>query len=150
MTTAQHDCGKLFSVYLTAMRTFLSRSGRLVALFVTLAMLNASIAMAAYVCPKAERQLAAIAEMAGHAHMAGMHHDAPEKKPAPCVQQHAGNKQAVELATSSADPAPPAVISVQPLTAAPLPVWQRLAAAAALHDHPSHAPPFLRTQRLRI
>ncbi len=134
------------------MKIFVANFGRLIALFVALAMLNSSVAMAAYVCPKAERQLAAMAEMtemAGHEAAAGMDHGQPDEA-SPCMQQHAGNKQAVELSSSPPDPAPPAVISVQPLAATALPAWQRVARSTVLQDYPGHAPPFLRTLRLRI
>lgn len=160
------------------MTILLARFGRFIAAFVTLTMLSSSIAMAGYVCPKAERQAAmlaalmadramadsATADTAHHAqaHASGLHHasdagnsgdagDSSNEHAAktPCVQQHAGNKQALEQAEATPVPALPAVVSMQPLMPA-APAWQRLANAAAPHDYPSHAPPFLRTLRLRI
>lgn len=90
--------------------------------------------------------------MAAHEHVADMqdmHHGAPEQQ-APCVQQHAGNKQALEHAPASPDPALPAIVSMQLVLPVELPAWQTSVVPTALHDYVSQAPPFLRTHRLRI
>ncbi len=125
------------------MRTLVASFGRHIAAFVMLAMLTSSIAMAAYVCPTAR---AGLNDMAMGPHTAAM----DEQMPAHCAERHTGDKQALEQSGSPPELALPLVISVQQLPpAAPLYLHApsvRIAAPSAS----SHAPPFLRTLRLRI
>lgn len=141
------------------MKTLAANFGRFVALLITIAMLGSSMAMAGYVCPKAERQWAELAAKTSHVHGMGTNHvahagDEPdgsrETGKTPCVQQHAGNKLALEHADGTPSAALPAIISVRTLMPAEPPAWQILAARPAQHDHCSQPPPFLSTLRLRI
>lgn len=125
------------------MRTLVAAFGRYIAAFVMLSMLTSGIAMAAYVCPKSP------AGMAG-TEMGEQAQAMDEQMPAHCAERHSGDKQALEQSGSPPELALPLVISVQQLPpAAPLYLHApsvRIAAPSAS----SHAPPFLRTLRLRI
>lgn len=128
------------------MRTLVATFGRFIAAFVMLAMLTSSIAMAAYVCPKVADGTRAMAEMPMDSSMPC----SDEQKPVQCAERHAGDKQALEHSGSVPALALPAIISVQLVSPTSLPTWQMLATRSSPAAFCSHAPPFLRTQRLRI
>lgn len=125
------------------MRTLVATFGRQIAAFVMLAMLTSGIAMAAYVCPKAPAGLAGIAT---GLQTQGM----DDQMPAHCAEHHSGDKQALEQSGSPPVPALPQVVSVQLLPPATPPSWHALSERIAAPAFPAHAPPFLRTLRLRI
>jgi hypothetical protein len=127
------------------MRTVIAIFGRFIASFVVLAMLTSSIAMAAYVCPEALNTPGTMADMENCSDM-----QKDEQRPAQCAEHRAGDKQALEHSGSAPALALPAVISVQRVPPAVLPARQVLATLASPVAFSSHAPPFLRTQRLRI
>ena len=125
------------------MRTLVAAFGRYIAAFVMLSMLTSGIAMAAYVCPKSP------AGMAG-TEMGEQAQAMDEQMPAHCAERHSGDKQALEQSGSSPVPALPQFVSVQLLSPA-LPSFRlALSARTAVPDSFAHAPPFLRTLRLRI
>lgn len=125
------------------MRTLISHFGRSIALFVTLAMLTSSVAMAAYVCPKAAADMSAMA-MVQHSQ------DMDDDMPAHCAERHNGDKQALEFSSSAPALALPALILIQLLPPAALPFRLTDAVHTDAPLFPAHAPPFLRTLRLRI
>lgn len=127
------------------MRTVAATFGRLIAAFLTIAMLTSSIAMAAYSCPKVAAELGTMTDMAMASHTAGM----DDRMPVHCAERQAGDKQALEHSGSAPGPALPAVVTVQLISPALLPAWKALPVAAPV-VLPVHSPPFLRTQRLRI
>jgi hypothetical protein len=127
------------------MRNVIATFGRFIAAFVMLAMLTSSIAMAAYVCPDALGDSVTMNDMVDCPE-SGMDH----QRPVHCAEHRAGDKQALEHSGSAPALALPAVISVQVITPMTLPAWQVLATLASPVVFSSHAPPFLRTQRLRI
>ncbi len=127
------------------MRNVIADFGRFIATLLMLAMLTSSIAMAAYVCPDALGDTATMNDMV----------DCPEsrldhQRPVHCAEHRAGDKQALEHSGSAPALALPAIISVQLIPPTTLPAWQALATLASPTGFYSHAPPFLRTQRLRI
>ncbi len=125
------------------MRTLVATFGRHIAAFVMLAMLTSGIAMAAYVCPKAP---AGLADMTMSPHTQGM----DEQMPAHCAERHAGDKQALEQSGSPPVPALPQVVSVQLVPPAAASACHALSTRSATPVRSAHAPPFLRTLRLRI
>lgn len=127
------------------MRTFVAPFGRIIAAFVMLAMLTSSIAMAAYVCPTAVDH-PSMGDMDDCAGMPAM----DEQQPVHCAEHHAGDKQALEHSGTPPTLALPAVVSVQLVPPARLLAWQTLAELSSPNGFQSHAPPFLRTLRLRI
>jgi hypothetical protein len=127
------------------MRTVIAHFGRFIASVVMLAMLTSSIAMAAYVCPDVSSDSATMNDMAN---CSDMRKD--DQQPVHCAEHRSGDKQALEHSGSTAALALPAVISVQLISRSVLPPWQVLTKLASPIGFSSHAPPFLRTQRLRI
>ncbi len=127
------------------MRILVAHFGRFVAAFVMLAMLTSSVAMAAYVCPTAADR-PSMGEMEDCAGMPGM----DERQPVHCAEYHSGDKQALEHSATTPALALPAVVSVHLVPPARLPAWQTLARPPSANGFQSHAPPFLRTLRLRI
>lgn len=134
------------SVVFAPMRTLVTAFGRFTAAFVTLAMLTSSIAMAAYVCPVVADGLTMTTGMASDA-FAPCH---DEQRPVHCAEHHTGDKQALEHSGTVPGLALPAVTSVQLILPTALSAWQTLATPATPAGFSSQAPPFLRTQRLRI
>ena len=126
------------------MRRSMTTFCRLIACLLMLTVLSDSVAMAAYVCPQGI-QAPVQAVMAPMENCAGM----DVEKPALCVTQHSGVQLALEHLT-----VPPALAPVTVSTIAPVSLPRvvslppNLAAATALQS--GHAPPYLRTQRLRI
>ncbi len=125
------------------MRTLVATFGRSIAAFVMLAMLTSGIAMAAYVCPRAP------------AGMMPMVADSPaqvmdDEMPAHCAERHAGDKQALEQSSSPPALALPQIVSVQQLPPTVLLPLHALSMRIVAPACPAHAPPFLRTLRLRI
>ncbi len=127
------------------MRAFITKFGRFIASFLTLAMLTSSIAMAAYVCPEASGDTGATNDMANCPDMR-----MDDQRPVLCAEFRAGDKQALEHTGSAPVLALPAVISVQLVLPTTLPARQTLAVLVSPTVFSSHAPPFLRTLRLRI
>lgn len=133
-------------VVFALMRTLVVAFGRFTAAFVTLAMLTSSIAMAAYLCPSVADGLTMTTVVASDT-FAPCH---DEQRPVHCAEHHTGDKQALEHSGAVPGLALPAVTSVQLILPTVLPAWQTLATPATPPGFLSQAPPFLRTQRLRI
>lgn len=127
------------------MRTLVTAAGRHLAVFITLAMLTSSIAMAAYVCPKTTA-MADMAAVAMTAQTPGM----DELMPAHCAERHAGDKQALERSGGVPGLAMPAIVFFHLIPAGEQPAWQTRSVRTPVPLFRAHAPPFLRTQRLRI
>ncbi len=127
------------------MRTAIANFGRFIASLVMVAMLNSSIAMAAYVCPGDLGDSATMNEMTNCPDMR-----MDDQQPVHCAEYRSGEKQALEHSDSTATLSLPAVISVQLVSPTTLPAWLVLATLPSPVGFYSHAPPFLRTQRLRI
>ncbi len=127
------------------MRTLVTAFGRFIALFVTLSMLTSGVAMAAYVCPKT---------LSGTA-MTSMAMTAPAEPldadmPAHCAERQSGDKQALEQSGNAPVPALPATLLVQQLPPAAAQPHQATRLCTDTPRFHAHAPPFLRTQRIRI
>ncbi len=122
------------------MRTLVATFGRPIAAFIMLAMLTSGIAMAAYVCPQAP------AGMTAGPHTQVM----DDEMPAHCAERHAGDKQALEQSSSPPALAFPQIVSVQQLPPTVLLPLHALSMRIVAPACPAHAPPFLRTLRLRI
>lgn len=109
-----------------------------------LTVMTSAVAMSAYVCPQ-DIDAPIQAVMTPMENCAGM----DIEKPALCVTQHTGVQLALEHLAAAPALAPVTAVTIAPASlprAVSLP--QNLAPTATFL--PGHAPPYLRTQRLRI
>jgi hypothetical protein len=107
-----------------------------------LSMLTSTIAMAAYLCPKAPA--VSMPEMAMDAPCAGM----DLEKPVHCATSQSSAQLALEHLSAAPSPSAPAIVSVVTILAARV---SSFTLGSAFERPPIGAdPPYLRTHRLRI